>query len=265
MSSSAKHPLEELKALLLMEEQGEQKELRDNIEALHAEISVKERLERHVEPILEERFLRFRREFPQEYQRLIIKSFRKELQENPKEMQELLYPIVRDLVARFFNERWHNLKAGIGLAKSKPKDPTQLYNEQIEYPSNAKAQLSDVFVIENKSLELLGVRSLYEGRDNETTRMLMDNVQNYVREAHERGSQSLDWIEYNGYKIYIIIFKRISMACAVTGNPDKKYRSELEDQVMEFAKDLLPELHEEDRNHSTKITSRLLRSHFRLL
>lgn len=49
-------------------------------------------------------------------------------------------------------------------------------------------------------------------------------------------TQALDWVDFNGYKIYLITFKRISVACTVNSQPDSDYMDSLEDRVMDFAK-----------------------------
>ena len=40
------------------------------------------------------------------------------------------------------------------------------------------------------------------------------------------------------------------------GTPDKQYKLDLEDQVMEFAKDILPELDPQNPEYNKKLTGR---------
>jgi hypothetical protein len=80
--SEPRSKYEVLKELLLGEEQAQQAEMERELQRLKEEITVREKLEQNLEPILAERFLRFRREFPQEYRQLLQDLLMQELREN---------------------------------------------------------------------------------------------------------------------------------------------------------------------------------------
>ena len=67
------------------------------------------------------------------------------------------------------------------------------------------------------------------------------------------------------YKVYLITFKRLSIACTIAGVPDRKYKTELEDQVLEFTKDILPNLKSDDQTFNKSLIEKSLEIHFQYL
>lgn len=162
-------------------------------------------------------------------------------------------------------------KLGFGRI-NKLKDPTTLYREKVQSPEDAqkpkvkkdKVALCDIFVLENTARNLLGMRSKFSGSSNqEVTSLMLDTVHRMVEDAVVRNkTQALDWVDFNGYKIYLINFKRISVACTFNGQPDEDYMNGLEDRVMDFAKEFLPDMDQGNFDYNTGLCSRLLNQHF---
>lgn len=273
--SEYKSKYEVLRELLIGDDLDKQDELDQELSKLRQEIKVREKLEQNVEPILTERIMRLKREFPQEFGPAMMKAIEQQAQEQPEQLRSALAPIVTDIVRDFLSDRWYQFREKLGLLKRPTKDPTRLYadppedseEESFEAQSPEETpQLNDIFVIENKSLALLGHHSKFEGKDDPSVQKgIQDMINDLVREAVEYKQQSLDWHHYDHYKVYLITFKRLSVACTILGTPDMRYKNTLEDQVMEFAKDLLPEMRQEDEEYNRKLTERFLRNHFQQL
>lgn len=141
-------------------------------------------------------------------------------------------------------------------------DPTAVESEE-EIRRKEQVQVSDIFVLENEARNLLGMRSRYNTVDDqEVTSLMLDTIRRMVEDAVLRRGQALDWVDFNGYKIYLITFKRISVAATVTGQPDVQYMSDLEDRVMDFAKEMLPDMHIGDFDYNSKLCIRLLAQSF---
>lgn len=260
-----KSKYEILKELLIGDELQQQNALDRELKALEEEIKVKQKLEQNMEPVLAERFMRLKREFPREFGPALAKTIKKQAEENPQELLEALAPLIAPLVDQALENRWNGLKAKIGFGKSTKKEPTDLYREPVyeESDPEADAHLNDIFVVENNNFELIGYRSKYEGNTQDDVKdYLVTTIKDMVKQAVQGKDQGLNWIDFDNYIIYLITFKRISVACTVGGVPDKQYKIDLEDQVMEFAKDILPELDPENPDYNQKLTGRFLKNHF---
>ncbi len=270
--SEKPNSLEILKDLLLREERAQQDAHESDLQRLEDEIKVREKMEQNMEPILVDWFMRFRRDFPKEFGHLFYQTLEKEISENPDKMKAVLSPIVEDMIGNHFSNRFRSWKERLGFGKiNKLKDPTELYRDrdnltfnpeekEIEEAKRAeKVQISDIFVLENEARNLLGMRSRYNAvDDHEVTSLMLDTIRRMVEDAVLRNGQALDWVDFNGYKIYLITFKRISIAVTVSGMPDKDYMNRLEDTVMDFAKMMLPEMHPGDFDYNSKLCIRLL-------
>jgi hypothetical protein len=104
--------------------------------------------------------------------------------------------------------------------------------------------------------------SEYSSDNNEVTSLMLDSIRRMVEDAVLRQGQSIDWVNFNGYKIYLISFKRISIACTVTGQPSQIYMNNLEDKVMDFAKEMLPEMQDGNFDYNARLANKLMVSNF---
>lgn len=261
-----KSKYEVLKELLIGDELKQQSNLDRELKALEQEIKVKQKLEQNMEPVLAERFMRLKRDFPREFGAAFTKTLQKQAEENPQEIISALGPILAPLIDQHIDQRWNNLKSKFGFGKSKKKDPSDLYKDPVVYEdeeAETEAHLNDIFVVENANFEMIGYRSKYEGNIEDNVKdYLVTAIKDMVKQAVQGKDQGLDWIDFDNYIIYLISFKRISVACTVGGTPDKQYKLDLEDQVMEFAKDILPELDPQNPEYNKKLTGRFLGNHF---
>jgi hypothetical protein len=272
--SEKPNSLEILKDLLLREERSKQDTSEKDLVKLESEIKVRQKLEQNMEPILVDWFMRFRRDFPKEFGHLFYQTLDKEIKENPERIKAALYPLVSEMISDYLGNRFNSWKDRLGFGRvNKLKDPTTMYQEKIVLPNSPEAietkkrndnvQVSDIFVLENEARNLLGMRSRYNAVDDqEVTSLMLDTIRRMVEDAVLRNGQALDWVDFNGYKIYLITFKRISVACTVTGNPETDYMNGLEDKVMSFAKTMLPEMEINNFDFNSKICIRLLGQHF---
>ncbi|MCR9153830.1 MAG: hypothetical protein NXI09_06950 [Bacteroidetes bacterium] len=274
--SEKPNSLEILKDLLLREERAQQDASERDLQKLEEEIKVRQKLEQNMEPILVDWFMRFRRDFPKEFGHLFYQTLEKEIAENPQRIKAALFPIVDEMIGEHFNNRFRSWKDRLGFGRvNKLKDPTDLYKDrrnlldsdpkvnEEEERRREKVQVNDIFVLENDARNLLGMRSRYNAvDDHEVTSLMLDTIRRMVEDAVLRNGQALDWVDFNGYKIYLITFKRISVAVTVSGMPDQDYMSDLEDRVMDFAKLMLPEMQIGDFDYNSKLCIRLLAQTF---
>lgn len=257
--------LEILKDLLLREERQQVDDTLSEVESVRQELTVRAKLEQNMEPILVDWFMRFRRDFPKEFGHLFYQTLEKEIAENPERIQEALTPVFQNMMSDYFSNRLSRLKNNLGFGKvNKEKDPTKLYRDKIETApkDDVRVKLSDVFVLENDNRSLIGMLSEYSSDNNEVTSLMLDTIRRMVEDAILRNGQAIDWVDFNGYKIYLITFKRISIACTVTGQPSEQYMNKLEDKVMEFAKEMLPEMQAGNFDFNARLANKLLVRNF---
>lgn len=274
--SEKPNSLEILKDLLLREERAQQDASERDLQRLEDEIKVREKMEQNMEPILVDWFMRFRRDFPKEFGHLFYQTLEKEINENPERIKAALFPVVNEMIGEHFNHRFRSWRERLGFGRiNRLKDPTDMYKDRTnlidptaveseeEIRRKEQVQVSDIFVLENEARNLLGMRSRYNTVDDqEVTSLMLDTIRRMVEDAVLRRGQALDWVDFNGYKIYLITFKRISVAATVTGQPDEQYMSDLEDRVMDFAKEMLPDMHIGDFDYNSKLCIRLLAQSF---
>ena len=274
--SEKPNSLEILKDLLLREERALQDASERDLQRLEDEIKVRDKMEQNMEPILVDWFMRFRRDFPKEFGHLFYQTLEKEINENPERIKTALFPVVNEMIGEHFNHRFRSWKDRLGFGRiNRLKDPTDMYKDRTnlidpraeiseeEIRRQEQVQVSDIFVLENEARNRLGMRSRYNAVDDqEVTSLMLDTIRRMVEDSVLRKGQSLDWVDFNGYKIYLITFKRISVAATVTGHPEEQYMSDLEDRVMDFAKEMLPDMHIGDFDFNSKLCIRLLAQSF---
>lgn len=262
---------EELKQILFEEEFENQQEMLDKIDELRKEIKERERLELNVGPLIEEKLEELRVNFPEIYGDVITKTIKHQISESRDEMVDALYPIIGQMIKKFIQKEMELLVERMeksinksfnfkglfsGKKKSKQEITQETFNEAIP------PQLNDVFVIENESGLLMGSYSKYKVVDKDMIAAMLTAIKSFVEDAFSNHNQSLEWIEYETYKVYIITFKRLSIACTISGVPHKQYKTELEDQVLEFTKEILPELVPDDQGANMKMIEEKLNQHF---
>lgn len=262
---------EELKKILVEEEFENQQELIDKIDELRREIKERERLELNVGPLIEERLEELRVNFPEIFGEVITKTIKKQIAESRDEMVDALYPILGQMIKKFIQKEMELLLERVeksinksfnikGLFSKKRKNKQEIKQEALS--EAIPPQLNDVFVIENESGLLMGSFSKYKVVDKDMIAAMLTAIKSFVEEAFNNHNQNLEWIEYETYKVYIITFKRLSIACTISGVPNKQYKTELEDQVLEFTKEILPNLVPDDQGTNMKIIEEALTQHF---
>lgn len=258
---------ETLKELLLAEEHEKQLELLQEVEKLREEIKIRKKLKKNVDPIIEERIDELRKKFPEEFGDIITHTIRKQIAESQDAMVDALYPILGQMIKKYIQKEIELLVERIegqmnktfkfSFKKSSKSDAQKAVS------SSMPAQLNDVFVIENHSGILLGSYSKHKLVDKDMIAAMLTAIKQFVEDAFNNRNQNLEWIEYETYKIYIITFKRISVACTISGVPDKQYKTVLEDQVMEFTKEILPKLDPENETQNATLVNKTLADYFK--
>jgi hypothetical protein len=261
---------DDLKHILLSEEIENQQELMNKIDELRKEIKERERLDLNVGPLIEERLEEMRVNFPAIYGEVITKTIKKQISESRDEMVDALYPIIGKLIKKFIQkeiellvERFENqIDKSFNIKRLFKKRRTKEDKAAEAFTDAMPPTLNDVFVIENGSGLLMGSYSKHQVVDKDMIAAMLTAIKSFVEDAFSNRNQSLEWIEYETYKIYIITFKRLSIACTISGVPNKQYKTELEDQVLEFVKEVLPKLTEDDQGGNMKIIESQLTEHF---
>lgn len=255
--------------MLLSEEIENQQELMIKIDELRKEIKERERLDINVGPLIEERLEEMRINFPTIYGGVITKTIKKQITESRDEMVDALYPIIGKLIKKFIQkeielvvERFENQIDKSFNFKSWFSRRTKEDKASEAFTDAMPPTLNDVFVIENGSGLLMGSYTKYKVVDKDMIAAMLTAIKSFVEDAFSNHNQSLEWIEYETYKIYIITFKRLSIACTISGVPSKQYKTELEDQVLEFTKEILPTLTADDESGNTKLVEDALSRHF---
>jgi len=264
--TNAEQSYETLKELLLSDEHEKQLELLREVEQLREEIKIRQKLEKNIGPIIEQRIDELRKKFPDEFGPIITKTIRTQIEDSKDEMVDALYPIIGKLIKKYIQKEIELLVERIEKQMSSTFRGNFFGGNKKEAQKAVRgamaAELNDVFVIQNQSGLLIGSYSKHKLVDRDMIAAMLTAIKQFVEDAFSRGNQNLEWIEYETYKVYIITFKRISIACTLSGVPDREFKTRLEDHVMEFTKEILPKLHPEKESENTEVVNSLLKDYF---
>ena len=237
---------QKLKEILFEEERKEQKRLQDQISTVDEKIEKREKLEPHIQPILDDKVTYLQKNFSFLFGREVTHSIKRQIRESQDEVVEALYPILGKMVKKYIireiellSERideqldrafsWQGwvarVKAWFGGVQEKDMVVSRLIHPQLQ----------QVFVIEQHSGLLLGSYSRAKALDEDMISGMLTAIRQFVKDAFDEGSEELETIEYETFKIMIRNFKSFYVVAAISGGLTLAYRDHLEDVINDFA------------------------------
>lgn len=245
-----KEKFEVLKDILFEDARKRNEELASKVNAIDEIISDREKLEPRIAPILEDQVEFLEKNFPQLFGNAITASIRKQIKESQEEVVDALYPIMGKMVKKYIyrelallSERidrqlekafsWEGwvtrIKAWFGGVSEK----------EIIMKGLARPHLEEVFIIQQHTGLLIGSYSKNNTLDKDMIAGMLTAIKSFVKDAFRGGGQELETIEYENYKVVISNLRSFYVVLVFTGFMNAGFRSELDDMLVDFQKEVL--------------------------
>jgi hypothetical protein len=233
--------------------------LRDDRETLSAVKKVlddKALLSDRIGPIVEEHLENMRQNFPQEYEQLVNKMIEQKLKSSQKEIVEVIYPVLGQMITKFISLQFQMLKESIDK-QVKETFSTKTIMDKIKYrifgvktadiiiASADVPYIEEVFVIQKNSGLLLGSAALYPTENRDAVAGMLTAIKDFVEDAFEKDKEDLETINYGTYRVMLYSFPTYYFAMALSGSLSTSESEKFRSSVFQFA-DKTPELRAND-------------------
>ncbi|MCL7765230.1 cell envelope biogenesis protein OmpA [Polaribacter sp. Z014] len=241
-----------LRDLLLAED-------REKFDSLSQEIIFKEKLTKRISPLVDEKILTLRENFPVEFGDTIIKTIKVQIRDSQDEVVEALYPILGKMVKKFIVAEITKLSDNINriikekfsvkeiikrFFKGKRNDASIVLEEVFEFI------IEEVFVIDKESGLLSGSYSRGNIADKDMISGMLTAIKSFAEDAFSKEGQDLENIKFETFQLSIKNFKTIYIAIATSGVLTEELTEELSDNINNLAETILRDrsyLSEEER------------------
>jgi hypothetical protein len=233
--------------------------LRDDRETLSAVKKVldeKDLLADRISPIVEEHLENMRQNFPQEYEQLVNKMIEQKLKSSQKEIVEVIYPVLGQMITKFISLQFQMLKESIDK-QVKATFSTKSMMDKIKYrifgvktadiivASSDVPYIEEVFVVQKNSGLLLGSAALYPSENRDTVAGMLTAIKDFVEDAFQKDKEDLETINYGTYRVMLCSFPTYYFAMALSGSLSTSESEQFRTKVFEFA-EKTPELGSEN-------------------
>jgi hypothetical protein len=242
---------------------------RETILAVKKVLDDKSLLSEKISPIVEEHLENMRQHFPQEYEQLVNKMIEQKLKSSQKEIVEVIYPVLGQMITKFISLQFQMLKESIDK-QVKATFSTKTIMDKIKYrifgvktsdiiiASSDVPYVEEVFVIQKNSGLLLGSAALYPTENRDAVAGMLTAIKDFVEDAFEKDKEDLETINYGTYRVMLYSFPTYYFAMALSGSLSTSESEKFRSSVFQFA-EKNPELgtNDVDSDIQTRISERL--------
>jgi hypothetical protein len=229
---------------------------RATLSAVKKVLDEKDLLADRVSPIVEEHLENMRQNFPQEYEQLVTKMIEQKLKSSQKEIVEVIYPVLGQMIIKFISLQFQILKESIDK-QIKETFSTKTIMDKIRYRfMGVKSSdiiiaaadvpyIEEVFVIQKNSGLLLGSAALYPTENRDAVAGMLTAIKDFVEDAFEKDREDLETINYGTYRVMLYSFPTYYFAMALSGSLSTSESENFRKSVFQFA-EKTPELRSDD-------------------
>jgi hypothetical protein len=229
---------------------------RATLSAVKKVLDEKDLLADRVSPIVEEHLENMRQNFPQEYEQLVTKMIEQKLKSSQKEIVEVIYPVLGQMITKFISLQFQILKENIDK-QIKETFSTKTIMDKIRYRfMGVKSSdiiiaaadvpyIEEVFVIQKNSGLLLGSAALYPTENRDAVAGMLTAIKDFVEDAFEKDREDLETINYGTYRVMLYSFPTYYFAMALSGSLSTSESENFRKSVFQFA-EKTPELRSDD-------------------
>jgi len=269
-----KNTFEQLRKLLLEDEQKEQQQLAQQVVELREDINTRQRLQQKVDPIIDDKLNYLREHFPELFGSVLTQTIKRQIRESRGEVIDALYPIMGTLVKKYIvaeltamSEKIdQQLEQAFSWDMWKRRLRAWVTGESLGKEiivQSMQPEIEEVFVIEQHSSILLGSYSRQNILDRDMIAGMLTAIRGFVKEAFTQEHQNLEVVEYETYKILIKNFQTFYVAVTVSGVVTADFKRQLDDQVLGFVQEVMNlDQHETTYQGKSDYLSEPLRRYF---
>lgn len=237
--------LHELRNLLLDEERASQEALEEALAGLEAKIKDPAMQEEQLKPHFDKHIQHLQKEFPTLFSQSLNEALKKQIKDSRDDMVEILYPIIGRLISRYIKAEMAALTSRIDAAqrsafsweawKMRFKAWTTGTNyADLVMQDQADTKLRELLLIDNQRGLLLGSYSVSGLLEPDVVAGMFTGIKEFVEHAFQGGSQALEVLEYERYKVVIHTFPGVYFAAVTEGNMAPGFRERLEQTFLTF-------------------------------
>jgi hypothetical protein len=226
-----------LRDLLLAED-------REKFESLSQEIILREKLATSVLPLIDDKILDLRKNFPEQFGDTITQTIKAQIRDSHEEVVEAMYPILGKMVKKYvvaeitklsdkinktIKEKFSFMESFKRFLKGKRNDAGIILEDVFEFT------IEEVFVIEEDSGLLSGSYSRGSIADKDMISGMLTAIKSFAEDAFLKGEQDLENITFETFQLSIRNFKTIYIAIATSGVLTMEHREQLSENLNNLA------------------------------
>lgn len=250
---NAANHLEELRAILLTPDRESQSTVMERLAELEKALVDDKAFEERLTPHLEAQVVHLQKNFPKLFGQFLGPAIKHQIEEEREVIIDALYPIIGKLIAKYLKEEIKRISERIDESMKDPFSLSTLkfrakalfagvsYQELLFREVTNRHKLEEIFIIQKDSGLSMAHYSLNEVTRSQMVAGMLTGIKSFLEDAFQKGTQELDTLEYEDYRIKIYPFPRFYVATVIEGSPDQEYERFLKKYVDEFcAKEPIP-------------------------
>ena len=221
---------------------------REKFDSLSQEIILREKLSKSVNPLIDEKILDLRENFPEHFGDTITQTIKIQIRDSQDEVVEALYPILGKMVKKFIVAEITKLSDSINKTikekfsfkeiikryfRGKRNDSSIVLEEVFEFI------IEEVFVIDKDSGILSGSYSRGSIADKDMISGMLTAIKSFAEDAFSKEGQDLESIKFETFQLSIRNFKTIYIAIATSGVLTGEIREELSEKISNLSETVL--------------------------
>ena len=258
--------LNTLKDLLLEEERTSRNELGERVDVLDGQLNNTDELRKKLKPILVDQVTYLRKNFPNLFGEVMVDSIKTQIKDSQDEMVDALYPIMGKMIKKYIAREMKLLSEKIDKQLKKTFSWSGWVSRFKGWFSGVsegdmvlrnliKAEIEEIFVVQQNSGLLLGGYSIHNTLDKEMIAGMLTAIKSFVKDAFVFGKQELETIEYENYELIIKNLESFYIVVVVSGVVDEVFKNKLDDLLLDFSEVALKKYHREQNFDQIQMTN----------
>lgn len=238
--------LQQIKQLLLDDDREYATTLAARVADLERTINQRPDLAIHVTPIIQDEINKFAREIPETLGPTITLTLKEEIANSKDAVVEAMYPILGQMIKKYLaaelkaiservNARVQRNFTWKGIKSQLRSRVTGISPQEEALANEAKASISQVYVIEHGSGLLLGEYTPTAGIDSDMLSGMLTAIKAFAEDAISTEGQKLSAIDYDNYSLRLYNFHQYYIALALNNPLPEHMEGKFETEMLKLA------------------------------
>ena len=275
----AENDFEQLKSILLDEDRKESELIQSDLNEIK-KILTDEEFTKLVSPIIKAHFEELKLNFPKLYGDVVRDAIAKQVKEHEDEMVQTMYPIVGKMTKKYITSEFVKfvefMEVNRGSITGKVRVILNKIKNKIKNKLGIKTkrQSSPIYLALNKQIEEVFIIEKYTGfiiasysedgpfKSNQEMMVgLLTAIKSFSEDAMGKTEEVLGSIQFESYNIISVDFYNHYGAVVVNGPVTEKFKSEIEDRLLDYAEENLKGILESSTKYDEQKLSESLKKH----